>query len=56
MYKRTLLSTASGLTKEQCNLALTPEMLEYFNEEEKGIIARYYNKAKKLIVKNDKKN
>lgn len=55
-YKRTLLSTASGLDKEQCNLALTPEMLEYFAEEDKGMVVRYYNKLKKLVVKNDKKN
>lgn len=51
IYKRTLLSTASGLDKEQCNMVLTPEMLKYFNEEDKGIITRYYNKLKKFIVK-----
>lgn len=55
-HKRTLSSTASGLSREQCNLALTPEMLEYFNEEDKGIITKYYNKLKKFVVKNDRKN
>ncbi|EFN87739.1 Uncharacterized protein C6orf125 [Harpegnathos saltator] len=55
-YKRTLLSTASGLDRKQCNLVLTPEMLEYFNEEDKGMIEKYYNKLKKLLIKDDKKN
>ena len=52
-YARSHSSTASGLTKDQCNLALRPEMLEYFEERSKGIftracskIANYYNAKK----------
>lgn len=52
LYKRSLSSTASGLNKEQCNLALTPEMLEYLKEEDKGIIRKFYRKVRN-IVKND---
>jgi len=53
-YKRSLLSTASGLSKEHCNVALSPEMLEYLMEEEKGTFRKYYRKLKN-IIKNDKK-
>lgn len=53
LYKRSLLSTASGLNKEQCNLALTPEMLEYLKEEDKGIFDHFFGRIKN-IVKNDK--
>jgi len=52
LYKRSLLSTACGLNKEQCNLALTPEMLEYLKEEERGIIYKFYKKVRN-IGKND---
>lgn len=53
-YKRTLFSTASGLKKEECNLALTPDMLKYFNEEDKNLARRYYNKLKNIVVKDVK--
>lgn len=52
LYKRSLLSTASGLNREQCNLALTPEMLDYLKEEDKGIIRSTYAKIRN-IVKDD---
>ncbi|XP_076235205.1 ubiquinol-cytochrome c reductase complex assembly factor 2-like [Calliopsis andreniformis] len=53
IYQRIYTSSASGLTAEQCNLALSPELLQYLNEGEKNIfsrtlsrIARYYNASK----------
>jgi len=49
LYKRSLLSTASGLNREQCNLALTPEMLEYLKEEDKGIFRRFCGTIKYMI-------
>lgn len=51
LYRRSLLSTASGLNKEYCNLALSPEMSEYWLEEERGIFGKYYAKLKKLVTK-----
>jgi len=54
LYRRSLLSTASGLSKEYCNVALSPEMIDYLMEEDKGIFHKYYGKLKK-IIKNDKK-
>ncbi|XP_031833832.2 ubiquinol-cytochrome c reductase complex assembly factor 2 [Nomia melanderi] len=39
-YARTRNNSASGLTREQCNLALTPEMLEYFQADERGFFKR----------------
>lgn len=53
LYKRSLLSTASGLNREQCNLALTPEMLEYLKEEDKGFLRRFYGTIRNF-VRNDK--
>lgn len=35
IYTRSFKSTASGLTAEQCNIALSPEMKEYLEEENK---------------------
>lgn len=32
-YPRTLNSTSTGLTKEQCNLVLTPEALKILEED-----------------------
>lgn len=49
LYKRSLLSTASGLNREQCNLALTPEMLDYLKEEDKNIFHRVYGKIRNII-------
>lgn len=49
LYKRSLLSTASGLSREQCNLALTPEMLDYLKEEDKGIFRRAYGKIRNIV-------
>lgn len=49
IYKRSLLSTASGLNREHCNLALTPEMLVLFKEEDKNLTSRVYGKIKRLI-------
>lgn len=33
-YKRSLSSTATGLTAEQCNQVLSSEFLQYLNEEQ----------------------
>jgi len=54
LYKRSLLSTASGLNREQCNLALTPEMLEYMKEEDKNMFRRFCRTIKTIVqdVKN----
>lgn len=49
IYKRSLLSTASGLNREQCNLALTPEMIDYLHKEDKNIFKRFYDKIKNSI-------
>lgn len=49
IYKRSLLSTASGLNREQCNLALTPEMLDYLEKEDKNIFKRLYDKIKNIV-------
>lgn len=49
LYKRSLLSTASGLNREQCNLALTPEMLDYLKEEDKGILYGVYRKVRNIV-------
>lgn len=49
LYKRTLLSSASGLNKEHCNFALTPEMLEYLKEEDSGVINKFYKRVKNLF-------
>ncbi|KAF7398889.1 hypothetical protein HZH66_006786 [Vespula vulgaris] len=40
IYKRNLTSTASGLTAEQCNIALSPEMKEYLEEENKFFLKK----------------
>lgn len=53
LYKRPFLSTASGLNREQCNLALTPEMLEYLKKEDKGILHKFFGRITN-IVKNAK--
>ncbi|XP_043258127.1 ubiquinol-cytochrome-c reductase complex assembly factor 2 [Colletes gigas] len=55
MYTRTHTSSASGLSKEQCNLALSPEMLEYFNDLDKGILVRTYARLMRYY-KEDKKD
>ncbi|XP_012285266.1 ubiquinol-cytochrome-c reductase complex assembly factor 2-like [Orussus abietinus] len=55
LYKRTLTSTASGLTVEQCNLALSPELQEFFAEEERS----YFSKARRTVqyyLEKDKKD
>lgn len=49
IYKRSLLSTASGLNREQCNMALTPEMLEAFKEEDKNFVSKVYGRIKKFV-------
>lgn len=49
LYKRSLFSTASGLNREQCNLALTPEMLEYMEKEDKGIFRRIYGRIQNIV-------
>lgn len=53
-YKRTLSSTASGLTQEQCNIALSPEFLEAWQEEEGGLFSRIFTKNKKNVTQDDR--
>jgi len=53
LYKRSLLSTASGLSREHCNLALTPEIRKYLSEEDNGIFNRL-RWTLKNITRNDK--
>ncbi|XP_035726172.1 ubiquinol-cytochrome-c reductase complex assembly factor 2-like [Vespa mandarinia] len=48
MYKRSLKSTASGLTVEQCNIALSPEMKKYLEEENKFFLKRLINKIQNI--------
>ncbi|XP_054011242.1 ubiquinol-cytochrome-c reductase complex assembly factor 2 [Hylaeus anthracinus] len=43
MYVRSRIDSASGLSREQCNLALAPELQEYFKEDN-GIFSRTYSK------------
>ncbi|XP_046750835.1 ubiquinol-cytochrome-c reductase complex assembly factor 2 [Diprion similis] len=40
LHKRTLNSTASGLTGDQCNSVLSPEFLKYWKEEESGLLSK----------------
>ncbi|GAB1868330.1 Mitochondrial nucleoid factor 1 [Camponotus japonicus] len=56
LYRRSLLSTASGLNREQCNLALTPEMLDYLKEEEKGLLYRIFGKVRNFVNNARNKN
>lgn len=50
IYTRVFSNTASGLSREHCNVILSPEMQEYFAEEEKGFIHRVIRRFKR---KND---
>ncbi|XP_063985365.1 ubiquinol-cytochrome c reductase complex assembly factor 2 [Diachasmimorpha longicaudata] len=47
LYVRASTATASGLSTEQCNLALTPELQEYFLEEDKSRFEKIFAKFKK---------
>lgn len=51
MYNRTLSSTATGLTKDQCNLMLTPEALEYYSEDRRNIFKNIFLRLFKNVVK-----
>lgn len=51
MYNRTLSSTATGLTKDQCNLMLTPEALEYYSEEKRNTFKNTFLRLFKNVVK-----
>ncbi|XP_012528010.2 ubiquinol-cytochrome-c reductase complex assembly factor 2 [Monomorium pharaonis] len=53
LYKRSLLSTATGLTKDQCSLALTPEVLEYLNEENKTFVRRLKKSLRNIFSKDE---
>ncbi|KAK2587645.1 hypothetical protein KPH14_003768 [Odynerus spinipes] len=59
-YKRTLTSTASGLTVEQCNLALSPEMQEFLKEEERNFLyirsSKYCSQQLDIQEQNSTKN
>lgn len=54
LYSRGNTATASGLTPQQCNLALTPELQEYFLEEDKSNFQKIIGKLKKDDSKPDK--
>lgn len=47
-YPRLLSSSATGLTVEQCNLALSNEVLEQLKEEEQSLYHRYFTKKKNV--------
>lgn len=51
IYIRKFPSTASGLTKEQCNLILTPEALQFFEEKQEGIFSRTFSRLFKNVIK-----
>lgn len=53
IYNRTLSSTATGLTKDQCNLLLTPEALDYYSEDKRGFFNGKFSRLFKNIVKNE---
>lgn len=42
-YQRTLTSSATGLTVEQCNLVLSNEFLEQLQNEEKSVFKRLFS-------------
>lgn len=46
-YKRTLNSTATGLSTEECNLILSDDCLEYLKEENKGFLSKIFKKEQK---------
>lgn len=46
-YKRSLISSATGLTAEQCNTALSNEILNELAEEEASIVKKYSPFVKK---------
>ncbi|XP_076645128.1 ubiquinol-cytochrome c reductase complex assembly factor 2-like [Halictus rubicundus] len=48
-YARARNNSASGLTKEQCNLALSPELREFFETEDKGIFVHVAAKAAQIF-------
>lgn len=43
-YKRTITSTATGLSVEECNLILSNEVLTYLKEENKGFFSKIFKK------------
>lgn len=47
LYPRNSTSTASGLTHDQCNLALTPELQEHFEEEDQSYLRKLMKKVKR---------
>lgn len=46
-YKRALISSATGLTAEQCNTALSNEFLNQLTEEEVSFTEKYFPFLKK---------
>ncbi|CAL7948581.1 unnamed protein product [Xylocopa violacea] len=50
LYTRTLSNSATGLTREQCNLMLSPEALQTINEEGAGFFSRIISKLSKKDV------
>lgn len=43
-YKRTVESSATGLSAEECNLILSTEVLDYLEEENKGFLKKIFKK------------
>lgn len=53
MYSRTLSSTATGLTKDQCNLLLTPEAQDYYSGGRKAYFKNKFSRLFRNFVKNE---
>lgn len=53
MYSRTLSSTATGLTKDQCNLLLTPEAQDHFSEDRRPSMKNTFSRLFRNFVKNE---
>lgn len=46
-YPATFKKTSTGLTSDQCNAALSPEVQEYFQTKKQGLFSRIAQKVKK---------
>lgn len=46
-YKRSLISSATGLTAEQCNTALSNEFMTELAREDTSVLAKYFPFLKK---------
>ncbi|XP_076750334.1 ubiquinol-cytochrome c reductase complex assembly factor 2-like [Xylocopa sonorina] len=55
MYKRTFSNSATGLTREQCNLMLSPEALKIIEEDSRGFFSRTFSRLSRKNVEKDSK-